>query len=101
MNGYWYDTSKKCFYIPNENKFIKISAEEVLVIIDYVNLFKWNSYKIFNKTIWKSDITQKIIDVFIREYQQGLFDDVLEWICINNIECNNVDKTDYLYSFNK
>lgn len=99
--GYWYNELKKYFYVPNENKFIKISAKEVLVIIVYVNLLNWNSYKIFNKTIWKSDITQRIIDVFIREYQQGLFDDVLEWICDNDIECNNADKTNYLYSFNK
>ena len=92
---------KKIFYVPNENKFIKITAKEALLIIDDVNLFKWNSYKIFNKTNWRNNITHKIIDVFIREYKQGLFDDVLEWICDNNIECNNENKKDYLYSLNK
>ena len=97
-NGYWYNISKKYFYIPNTSYVIKITAEEALIIIDDVNLFNWSSYQIFNKTIWKSDINHNLIDVFIREYKRGLLDNVLNWICDNNIECSNVNKEDYLFS---
>ena len=99
-NQFWYDIEKKCFFLSDTDIKIKISAGESLVIIGASTRFLWDIKTISQRIIWASPIDERIISNFLDEYSSGHLEEVIAWICDNNIECSNKDKFDYLARYN-
>ncbi|MDO5824351.1 hypothetical protein [Methanobrevibacter sp.] len=99
-NHYWYDLKGKFFYIPETKDYINITAFQALIILGDFLVLKWDAEDIFNTCDWSNDVDLDNVKLFISKYSEGLLDEVLEWICDNNIECNDENKLDYLSKYN-
>lgn len=99
-NHYWYDKDNRCFYVPEKKDKINITAFQALIIIGDFTVLKWDAKDIYNTCKWEPEVTLNSVKLFISKYSDGLLDEVIAWICDNDIECNDEDKFEYLSKYN-
>lgn len=94
--NYKYNPGKHYFYHQGNEIELDISAKTLLLIIDLYK--KSGKEKLYENISLENNLSKVTIQKVIEEYELGFFDEVIIWICDNDIESNGKDKLDYLYN---
>lgn len=91
-----YNCDNECFHRQGDEIELQISAKSLLLIIELYK--KLSKEKLYENISLDNKLSKVTIQKIINEYELGFFDEVIIWICDNNIACNGKNKLDYLFN---
>ncbi len=95
--AYHYYTAKdrQYFKTPKGKRPIKITAREAIIILNYKSE-GFSTSEIYELIDFHHPINIATLESWLRQYEKGLMDLSLSWICDNHVDDISVDKKCYL-----